>query len=247
MYRQLANRAWEGLGLMNLGYVIWEQGNFKRALTFLEPALAIQEETGNRWAEASCLENLGMTLRDLGHPDQALSHFQRALAICSELGLRDDEASVLIEAGIAADDLEDWDAARDAFGRALRIAEELKQDQARIEALAGLAQIDLRASNLPGAQERVREIVLYLEKDPYLSGSQRPLRVHLICFRVYKAAGDKQALELLKRAHTQLQEKAAKIVEAEARQQFLENIGIHRELILEFNRLMKNGENHVSG
>jgi tetratricopeptide (TPR) repeat protein len=245
MYQQLGNRAWEGLGLMNLGYVIWEQGNFKKALSLLEQAFAIQEETGNRWAQASCLENLGMATRDLGKPDQASIFFRRALDICRELGLRDDEVSVLIETGIAADDLGDWDAAREAFEKALKIAEELGQKQAKTEALAGLAQAAQRTGDLPKALERVSEIVIYLEKDPGMTGSQRPLRVHLICFKVFAAANDERAIEVLRRAHAQLQERAARIVEDEVRHLFLENIETHRELIQEFNRLARKGNDHV--
>jgi len=78
-------------------------------------------------------------------------------------------------------------------------------------------------------------------------GSQRPLRVHLICFRVFEAVNDGRATEVLRRAHAQLQEKALKIVEEEVRHLFLENITTHRELIREFNRLARKGNDHVSG
>jgi len=99
--------------------------------------------------------------------------------------------------------------------------------------LDGLADISLAQGNLAAAQAHVEEILSYLE-----TGSLHPMfgpfRVYLTCYRVLRANGDTRADDILERAHSLLQERAARINDEAERRSFLENVAAHREIASEY-------------
>jgi hypothetical protein len=68
-----------------------------------------------------------------------------------------------------------------------------------------------------------------------LGGPLEPFRAHLTCYHVLGAGDDPRARGILEQAHRLLQERAAKISDAEERRSFLENVAAHREIVKEWN------------
>jgi hypothetical protein len=58
-----------------------------------------------------------------------------------------------------------------------------------------------------------------------------PGRVALTGYQVLQAANDRRALEVLTRAHAELQAQAEELDESAARRDFLEKVPHHRELV----------------
>ena len=105
--------------------------------------------------------------------------------------------------------------------------------------MAGLARVCLAQGDLAEGQAYVEEILRYLADPAHLPlgspwDASEPLRVYLTCYRVLEANGDRRALDVLEKAHSLLQERAAKISNEGERQSYLENVAAHREIVKEY-------------
>ena len=114
--------------------------------------------------------------------------------------------------------------------QALAITREMGQRNMAVEALAGLAQVAMAQEDLEQAQVCVEEIVSHLETHT-LDGTEEPIRIYLICYRVLHATQDPRAESVLSMGYRSLQEWAANIRNDETRRLFLENIAAHREIV----------------
>jgi hypothetical protein len=70
----------------------------------------------------------------------------------------------------------------------------------------------------------------------HFDGTEEPLLLPLTCYQVLGAAGDPRAGEVLHRAHTELQRKAARLSQPQARQAFLQLVPHHREIVAAWQR-----------
>lgn len=237
MNRQIGDRSAEGLCLNNLGVVACDLGNSVEAERCLQQALSIYRTVGDRWGQALCFNNLGIMARDLGDHVRAKVYLQQGLAICREIGFREGEGTILNEWGIVAFDLGDYSEARLMFDQALALRRQLGRQHYIAEDLAGLAQVSLALGHLVQAQNYIMEVLAYMESNPIMAGAERPLRVHLICYQVLRAASDERAPALLAQAYEILQARAAKIPDEALRYSFLQKLPDHRAIVGEFKRL----------
>lgn len=109
----------EASTLNNLGRVYNNLGQKPKALEYLNQALPIWQELGNRSGEASTLDNMGRTYADMGQGQQALQYFNRALPLWradNELG---GEGLTLVNMGKAYADLGQKQNALDSYNHAL--------------------------------------------------------------------------------------------------------------------------------
>jgi hypothetical protein len=67
-----------------------------------------------------------------------------------------------------------------------------------------------------------------------LEGIEEPTRVYHTCYEVLAAAGDAQAVPLLKDAYAQLQARADRIQDHHLRTAFLNHVTAHRALIVDY-------------
>lgn len=72
----------------NLGDAYRGLGYTKKALNYLQHALATWREIGDRWSEGWTLYNLGTTYRGLGRFGEALDYYHQVLARSREMGKR---------------------------------------------------------------------------------------------------------------------------------------------------------------
>ena len=68
-------------------------GQYDKAKEYLQKALVMKTEIGDRKGEASCYGNLGTMFKSLGQFDKVQEHLQKALVITTEIGDRKGEAS----------------------------------------------------------------------------------------------------------------------------------------------------------
>jgi CHAT domain-containing protein len=87
------DRSLKGKLLSNLGFAYNSLGEPQRALTFLEDALKLRRETGDRRGEIITLNNLGDSWRKLGDVEKGLDQHRNALEQALALGDRRQEAS----------------------------------------------------------------------------------------------------------------------------------------------------------
>ncbi len=110
--RLLGHRQGEAWVLNNLGYALGITGD-SDSIGYLERALAIRREIGDRIGEAQAANNLADAYRALGRRQEALELLHRALDLDREAGYRLGEGVVLVNLG---DVLSGLDRAGEAIG-----------------------------------------------------------------------------------------------------------------------------------
>ena len=234
IYREIGDRRGQAMCLNNLGLVGCDLGSYDVARPRLQQALRLYQEIGNREGEGVCFNNLGIMAHDLGDLAQARDYLQGGLAICREIGFRTVEGTILNELGLVAFDLGHYSEARANFDQAMALRLELGQAHYVVEDQAGLALTILAMGEEAEARFYLEQVLACLEGDPGLSGAERPLHVHLVCYQVLHAERDERAAPVLERAYRLLQERAAKIADEATRISLLNNVPTHREIVLQY-------------
>jgi Flp pilus assembly protein TadD len=78
--------------LSNLGSLHQRQGHYNEATAYLEQALPLHRESGDRTGEAETLNTLGEVLHGIGESDKARSRHTSALAVALHSGDRREQA-----------------------------------------------------------------------------------------------------------------------------------------------------------
>jgi hypothetical protein len=98
-----------------------------------------------------------------------------------------------------------------------------------METLAGLCRIALERGALDEAFADAEKILTYLEEDT-AGRTDEYLRLYLVVYRVLAAVGDARAADVIRAAHTLLQERVANVGDVTLRAAFLDQVAVHREI-----------------
>jgi tetratricopeptide (TPR) repeat protein len=208
-------------------------GNYNEAREYYNQALRILHGTGHSRGEGLALTRLGLISHQEADGEAARKYSQQALLLGRDAADRYVQAYALTSLGHALMSLGRLDEGARAYGEALALRQQLREEHLANEPLAGLARVSLALGDLQQAQTYVEEILSYLETDT-LDGTLEPFWVYLTCYRVLKAHDDPRADDILKEAHSLLQERAAKISDEGDRRSYLENVAAHREIGSEY-------------
>jgi predicted ATPase len=224
----------QGLALNNLGLIGETQGDYATAQGYYERALEIRRAIGDRQGESLALHNLGAVCAALGDYARAQGYYQQALRIAREIGDRSIEGYALTAQGRALAGLGRFAEAAAACQKAVALRRQSGEKQLVLESLAVGAGVSLARGDVDEAQRQAEEVLDYLQAGGALEGTEEPLRIYLLCYRVLRAVRDPGARKLLATAHALLQEKASRILDTQTRRSFLENVPTHREILAEF-------------
>ena len=97
-------------------------GQYDKAKEYLQEALAIRTEIGDRRGEASCYGNLGTVFQSLGQYDKAKGHLHKALVIRTEIGDKEGEAADLANLGVVSRIVFDYETSEVCLEKALSIS-----------------------------------------------------------------------------------------------------------------------------
>jgi DNA-binding SARP family transcriptional activator len=122
--RRTGNRCGESWVLNNLGAALGPR-HMNEAVGYLEEALAIRREIGDRQGEAQTANNLADVYLQLGRPREALGPLQRSLLIQRERGHRRGEGIALHNLGEAYLELDRFDEAIESLKKAHAIFAEM--------------------------------------------------------------------------------------------------------------------------
>ena len=115
----------EGMILNNLGGIYYYLGKYSEAQKFLEEALGIHRQIGNKAGEAMSYTNLGGLYDSQSQYFRALEFHQQALEIHRELGDRFGEATTLNNIGVVYNNSDDYEQALANHQQALDIFQEI--------------------------------------------------------------------------------------------------------------------------
>jgi tetratricopeptide (TPR) repeat protein len=233
----MGDRRGEGITLGNLGNVFLYLGAYARAESYYERALRTQREIGARNDESLSLGNLGLVRYYLGEHTAARALCREALRIAQQTGERRTEAALWMKLGHALEALGQHDSASRAYQESVDLRRTQGWYDVAMEPLAGLAEVAMAQGRLVQAQEYVEEIWSYLQTGT-LNGTVSPFQIYLISYLVFQRIKDPRAAHILRRAHSELQDRAARIADVEMQRSFLENVRSHREIIDEYAQLM---------
>ena len=115
--RRTPNRRGEAWILNNLGEALGQR-RVGEAISYLEDALAIRREIGDRRGEAQAANNLANVYLELGRPLEALEPLQHSLVVQREVGYRNGEGIALVNLAEAYLELGRFDEAIESLARA---------------------------------------------------------------------------------------------------------------------------------
>jgi biotin operon repressor len=141
-------------------------------------------------------------------------------------------------------DLHNLAEATAAYCQALTLFQDLGQSNYALDARAGLARVSLIQGDLAQALDQVEETLSHWERGT-VEFSSEPSVIYLACYQVLQAAQDPRAQKFLVSAHTLLQDRAARIPDAEMRHSYLENVAAHKEITTAYRALQTLGQREV--
>jgi len=233
----------EAYALANLGVFVGNLGNYVRARGFHEQALAVAVRIEDRCVTAQELSGLSDVALSLGGCTQACELGEEALRLARDIDDLQAQGFALQSLGAVHGALGSYAASRECYEQALRSWRQMDAPYWAIQSLAGMACADLALGQLGQAQGQVAEILSYLDAGGFLDTDSRPFWIYLTCYRVLAAAGDPRAAEILARAHSELQEWAARIPDEALRRSYLENVAENRDILHEWQLAQAQAEN----
>lgn len=230
-HRQVGNRNNEGGTLSNLAYAALVLGEYEAAYAQFELARELFAKIGSLKNEGVTLINMGIARLNQARPGEARALAGRALPMLQAAGDRWAAAAALRLSGQAALALNDGPTAIAQMSASLDLFDAMGMPHLAIEARAGLADAALARADLNCALAHIGAVLSSQAGGISLDGSEEPMRVHLICYRVLTAAADPRAPALLAAACQSLLERAARISDPLRRQRYLSQVPYHRELL----------------
>ncbi len=162
-----------GLLLHNLGTYHLAGGKPNEALTFLNRALAVDQQTGNTFNEAYDLGTLGKIHAALQEPAKALAFFEQAMTLHRKVGNRLGIAQTLNGMGLAHDQLGDLPKAIAAYEEALESYRQFGNPEQESESLNALAGLHRKQGNWALARQQMEEAIALAESVRARAQNQR--------------------------------------------------------------------------
>lgn len=231
IYGEIGDREGNGRILINLSATYMDVGDYPTARAYSEQALSICREIGVRFGECFALLNLGIIYHYLANNVSAEMYSRHALQLAENMGVPPLQGNALMVLGHALTGQKNYVGAIEAYEHALGIWQAMNQQMSMMEIEAGLARVAMAKNEPTEALAHVNKIVAYLDAGHSLEGAEQPFRIYLTCYDVLVQEYDPKAEELLARAHTLLQQYAARITDPARKLSYLTNIPAHRELI----------------
>jgi tetratricopeptide (TPR) repeat protein len=228
--RQIGDQQGEGYTLGNLGYIHFDIGDYAKAGRYSRQALEICRQIDDRPGEATALTSLCLLFHRMEQNKQALQYGQGGLSLSQSHNDSATQALAHTWIGHAYTHLENWDEARGNYRMAVEIWEKREEPVLALEALAGLARIELHQDQLPAAREYVEAILTHLQPD-VIPDLYEPYRVYLTCYQVLSTSQDPRAEGILTSAHDLLGESANRIRDKTIRRSYLQGVNEHHEII----------------
>ena len=100
-------------------------GEYDKAKEYIEKALEIRTEIGDKAGEACCYGKTGILFKSLGEYDKAKNYLEKAFAITIEIGDKEGEASFNGSLGSVFQSLGEYDKAKKYLEKALAIRKEI--------------------------------------------------------------------------------------------------------------------------
>ena len=167
LFRELGDRANEGMVLNGLASMLEKQERYPEALAVALDALRMLKAAGHWWTQANLENGVGWLYAHLGQYDQALTHCQRALALHRDSGHRGGTADTLDSIGYVYLHLGDIAQAKIHYAKAIEAYREISASFGEGNSLAGLGDALLAEGDPEAAATAWREAIAILDRLPH--------------------------------------------------------------------------------
>ncbi len=222
--RETGDQGREVNALNTMGDNALRLGDYSMARHTLDKALSLSRSIGSRYGECVVLLNLASLANLQNENTSAIGFAQESIIISEQSGLRDLEAAAMLMLGLALTGLGQNTRAYTALERSRDLFNENFSPHLAMEAIAALACIELVNGDSDKAIQHVEVVLQHLENNGSLDGTEEPLRILWMLYDVLQQVQDARAIELLAKAHQQLQKRAEKILDTQLRGAFLDNV-----------------------
>jgi CHAT domain-containing protein len=148
----------------NLGVTYWEMGDYDRAATLLQQAIADARKFALKRNQGADSNNLGLVYKNAGKLREAREKVEQAYQIALEIQNRRDQAIALSNLALLARMEGQNREAEEKYKQALAIYEEIGFQEGKASALMGLAKIDSLGKNYTAALEKLNAAAAIYEK-----------------------------------------------------------------------------------
>lgn len=204
-------------------------GDFERARTLIQDALALHEQFTMLDAKLDVWLATSLLHLFAEEASLALAYATRCYNAANEHSHRRYAGYALLFMGHAYTGLRQWSAAAKAYGDALALYQTLDIPPMIAEVQAGLARLALAQNQLATAQDWAEKLLVLVEEQP-LVGLDEPFQIYLTLYQVFNALQDVRSQAILARGIDKLFDYANKIKERDLRSSFLEKVPSHRAL-----------------
>ena len=167
LFRELGDRANEGMVLNGLASMLEKQERYPEALAVALDALRMLKAAGHWWTQANLENGVGWLYAHLGQYDQALTHCQRALALHRDSGHRGGTADTLDSIGYVYLHLGDIAQAKVHYTKAIEAYREIGSPFGEGNSLAGLGDALLAEGDPEAAATAWHEAIAILDRLPH--------------------------------------------------------------------------------
>jgi predicted ATPase len=152
-WRLIGDPRFTAFGLNLLSWSALALGRYAEARAALKESVSLSISVGDRWGLGFAYRGLGIVAQTQGEHSQAVDLFRKSLETLTELGARQDMARVLAEMGRSVFALGNDAEAGRVWREALRVAFETQGTFIALEALAGIASLQAKQSDMEHALE----------------------------------------------------------------------------------------------
>jgi DNA-binding SARP family transcriptional activator/tetratricopeptide (TPR) repeat protein len=167
LFRELDDRANEGMVLNGLASMLEDQERYPEALAVALDALRMLKAAGHWWTQANLENGVGWLYAHLGQYDRALTHCQRALSLHRDSGNRGGTADTLDSLGFVYLHLGNIAEAKAHYGKAVEAYREIGSPFGEGNSLAGLGDALLAEGDPEAAATAWRDAVAILDVMPH--------------------------------------------------------------------------------
>lgn len=228
---RIGNLRGETIAQVNLAYNYLLLGLYPQTLQTLERALTTSRQIEARATSAYILINRAMALLRLERSSEAEDSLAQSRQLFELLGDQMGLAYHQLYLGMLNEARGELEAAQACYQTAHGEFHRLEARPLSAEAHASLAYLHLLQGHPEPAREAAAQAAAYLEQHGP-AGLEFPIRAYLNCARVLAAAGEQAASErILQTARRELEDRAARLSDADWRRTFLEAVPENRELL----------------
>lgn len=164
MFRKSKDRRREAITLGYMGNCYRRVGDLPRALDFVQRAMTIKQELGDKLEMGRSHNQLGLIYWDMAEYSKAIGHFQQAIALGHELNEHELEGQAHNNLGLVYDELGDYRQSQAQYQQALQIHRASGNERGQGDTLANMGGVHLLLGEYRKALEYYQQALAIHER-----------------------------------------------------------------------------------